>query len=236
MEILTIKERLQGNSYPGRGIITGLSSDGEKAVLAYFIMGRSVNSRNRVFVKTEDGIETKAFDEKLLSDPSLIIYSPVRKVNDYIIVTNGDQTDTIYDGLKKGFSFEQSLRKRTFEPDGPNYTPRISSVLDIDEGFKYQMSILKSDNGNPDCTDRYTFYYDNPIKGEGRFLHTYMKDADVLPSFEGEPERVFLKGDIDEFTNEIWDSLNNENKISLYTVFVNLKDKTEEYRLINKNI
>jgi IMP cyclohydrolase len=236
MEILTIKERLQGNSYPGRGIITGLSSDGEKAVFAYFIMGRSVNSRNRVFVKTEDGIETKAFDEKLLSDPSLIIYSPVRKVNDYIIVTNGDQTDTIYDGLKKGFSFEQSLRKRTFEPDGPNYTPRISSVLDIDEGFKYQMSILKSDNGNPDCTDRYTFYYDNPIKGEGRFLHTYMKDADVLPSFEGEPERVFVKGDIDEFTNEIWDSLNNENKISLYTVFVNLKDKTEEYRLINNNI
>lgn len=235
MEISTIRERLQGNSYPGRGIITGLSKDGESAVFAYFIMGRSENSRNRVFEKTEDGIKTKAFDEAKLTDPSLIIYSPVRKVNDFIIVTNGDQTDTIYDGLKAGFSFEQSLRKREFEPDGPNFTPRISSVLSFEGGYQYQMSILKSDNGNPDCCARYTFYYDNPISGEGRFLHTYMKDADVLPSFEGEPERVVIDKDIDGFTNEIWESLNNENKISLYTVYVNLNTGAEEYRLINKN-
>ena len=236
MEISTIKDLLVDNSYPGRGIVNGLSSDGKSAVCAYFIMGRSENSRNRIFVETEDGIETKAFDESKLEDPSLIIYSPIRTYKDMTIVTNGDQTDTIYEGLSKGLSFEQSLRSRTFEPDGPNYTPRISSCLKVSsKEFSYQMSILKSNAGNPECTDRYTFYYDNPIKGEGRFIHTYVGDGNPLPSFEGEPKRISIPNDIDEFTEEIWNSLNSDNKISLYTIYINLEDGSKEKRMINKN-
>ena len=186
-------------------------------------MGRSENSRNRVFEETEDGIRTRAFDESKLEDPSLIIYSPARTYGQNIIVTNGDQTDTIYDGLKSGLTFEQSLRSRTFEPDGPNYTPRISSCMNFEGGYFFEMSILKSNEGCPDCTDRYNFYYDKPMAGN------------PLPSFEGEPERVIISGDIDEFTNEIWEALNSENKISLYTVFVDIASMKKETRIINKN-
>jgi hypothetical protein len=235
MKLSTTRDVLCSNSYPGRGIITGLSEDGKTAVCAYFIMGRSENSRNRVFEETEDGIRTRAFDESKLEDPSLIIYSPARTYGQNIIVTNGDQTDTIYDGLKSGLTFEQSLRSRTFEPDGPNYTPRISSCMNFEGGYSIEMSILKSNEGCPDCTDRYNFYYDKPIAGEGRFIHTYIGDGNPLPSFEGEPERVIIKGDIDEFTNEIWDALNTDNKISLYTVFVDIASMKKETRIINKN-
>lgn len=235
MKLSTTRDVLGSNSYPGRGIITGLSQDGKTAICAYFIMGRSENSRNRVFEETADGIRTRAFDESKLEDPSLIIYSPARTFGKNIIVTNGDQTDTIYEGLKKGLSFEQSLRSRTFEPDAPNYTPRISSCMNFEGGYSFEISILKSNEGNPDCTDRYNFYYDKPIAGEGRFIHTYVGDGNPLPSFEGEPERVSIGGNIDEFTAEIWEALNEDNKISLYTVFVDVETGKKETRIINKN-
>ena len=236
MEMLSIEKELQGNSYPGRGIIIGKSADGTKAVTAYFIMGRSENSRNRVFVEEGEGIRTQAFDPSKLTDPSLIIYAPVRVLGNKTIVTNGDQTDTIYEGMDKQLTFEQSLRSREFEPDGPNYTPRISGVMHIENGtFNYAMSILKSNNGNPAACNRYTFDYRNPVAGEGRFIHTYMKDANPLPSFEGEPTWVRISGDIDTFTNMIWNNLNEDNKVSLFVRFIDIETGKYETRIINKN-
>ncbi|MBP9000877.1 MAG: IMP cyclohydrolase [Lachnospiraceae bacterium] len=227
---------LNTNAYPGRGIIIGRSRDGKSAVTAYFIMGRSANSRNRVFVTEGEGIKTQAFDPSKLEDPSLIIYAPVRVLNDSTIVTNGDQTDTVYDNMKDGKTFEESLRCRKYEPDGPNFTPRISGIINIKDGrYDYAMSILKSDNGDPDCCNRYTFTYDNPKAGEGRFIHTYMQDGNPLPSFEGEPEWIDIEGDIDEFTSMLWDNLNEENKVSLFVRFINIATKETETRIVNKN-
>lgn len=227
---------LNTNAYPGRGIIIGRSRDGKSAVTAYFIMGRSTNSRNRVFVKEGEGIRTQAFDPSKLEDPSLIIYAPVRVLNDSTIVTNGDQTDTVYDNMKDGKTFEESLRCRKYEPDGPNFTPRISGIINIKDGsYDYVMSILKSDNGDPDCCNRYTFTYDNPKAGEGRFIHTYMQDGNPLPSFEGEPEWIDIEGDIDEFTSMLWDNLNEENKVSLFVRFIDIATKETETRIVNKN-
>ena len=236
MEKLSIEKQLKANAYPGRGIIIGKSADGVHAVTAYFIMGRSENSRNRVFVEDGEGIRTQAFDPSKLTDPSLIIYAPVRVLGNKTIVTNGDQTDTIYDGMDKQMTFEQSLRCREFEPDGPNYTPRISGVMHIENGtYNYAMSILKSNNGNPESCNRYTYAYENPIAGEGRFIHTYMNDGNPLPSFEGEPEWIGIEGDIDTFTDLIWNSLNEENKVSLFVRYINIADGTYETRIVNKN-
>ena len=224
-------EALSQNSYPGRGILLGKSEDGQSAVIAYFIMGRSVNSRNRVFVAEGDALKTRAFDESKLTDPSLIIYAPVRVLGDMTIVTNGDQTDTVYDGLAHGMSFSDALRQRTFEPDGPNYTPRISGAV---EGFGYVLSILKSANGNPDSVRRYYFEYPQPVAGEGHFIHTYRCDGNPLPSFEGEPEQVLIEGDIDSFTNGIWDSLNAENRVSLFVRFIDVESGAYETRIVNR--
>lgn len=236
MEIRSIADELSGNPYPGRGIIIGRSGDGLKAVTAYFIMGRSVNSRNRVFVEDGEGIRTQAFDPDKLSDPSLIIYAPVRVLGNKTIVTNGDQTDTIYEGMDKQLTFEQTLRSRKFEPDAPNYTPRISGIMHIENGsYNYAMSILKSSNGNPDACNRYTFAYENPAAGEGRFIHTYIGDGNPLPSFEGEPKLVEISGDIDEFTSVVWDNLNEENKVSLFVRFIDIKTGNYETRIVNKN-
>lgn len=227
---------LKENAYPGRGIVIGKSKDGKYAVTAYFIMGRSVNSRNRVFVEDGEGIRTQAFDESKLTDPSLIIYSPVRVLGNKTIVTNGDQTDTIYDGMDKQLTFEQSLRVRKYEPDEPNYTPRISGVMHVDNGkFNYAMSILKSNSGDPEEADRFTFAYENPKEGEGRFIHTYMRDENPLPSFEGEPEKVIIDGNIDEFTDMIWNSLNEDNKVSLFVRFIDIKTGKYDTRIVNKN-
>ena len=238
MELRTLEKELSENAYPGRGIVTGASKDGKYAVMAYFIMGRSVNSRNRVFVEYEEGIRTQAFDPAKLEDPSLIIYSPVRVINNKTIVTNGDQTDTIFDGVRNGISFEQSLRCREFEPDAPNYTPRISAIVRVDPErniFRYVMSILKSDNGNPDSCQRFTFGYRQPVAGEGHFIHTYMHDGNPLPSFEGEPKRVIIDKDIDEFTNMLWTNLNEENKVSLFVRYIDIKTGEYETRIVNKN-
>ena len=236
MQESSLKELLANNEYPGRGIVIGRCACGKYAVTAYFIMGRSSNSRNRVFVTEGEGIRTEAFDPSKLEDPSLIIYAPVRVLGKDTIVTNGDQTDTVYDGMKDGLTFEQSLRSREFEPDGPNYTPRISGVLHVEDGkFDYQMSILKSADGNPECCNRYTFSYDKPIAGEGRFIHTYMHDGNPLPSFEGEPEKVHIEGDIDKFTDEVWNALNEENKVSLFVRFINIETGEYETRIKNKN-
>ena len=236
MDKANIATLLNTNAYPGRGIIIGRSRDGKSAVTAYFIMGRSANSRNRVFVTEGEGIRTQAFDPSKLEDPSLIIYAPVRVLNDSTIVTNGDQTDTVYDNMKDGKTFEESLRCRKYEPDGPNFTPRISGIINIKDGrYDYAMSILKSDNGDPDCCNRYTFTYDNPKAGEGRFIHTYMQDGNPLPSFEGEPEWIDIEGDIDEFTSMLWDNLNEENKVSLFVRFIDIATKETETRIVNKN-
>ena len=236
MKTQSLAAELSTTTYPGRGIVIGQSQDGKYAVTAYFIMGRSVNSRNRVFVEDGQGIRTQAFDPSKLSDPSLIIYAPVRVLGKDTIVTNGDQTDTIYEGMKAGKSFEQSLRVRKFEPDEPNYTPRISGVMHIEDGqFEYAMSILKSNDGDPDCCNRYTFTYDNPKNGEGRFIHTYMQDGDPLPSFEGEPTKVDITGDIDSFTNLVWDNLNEDNKVSLFVRFIEIRTGKTETRIVNKN-
>lgn len=236
MKKLSIAAELASNSYPGRGIVMGRSDDGVYAVAAYFIMGRSVNSRNRIFVEEGEGICTQAFDESKVSDPSLIIYAPVRKLGNKLIVTNGDQTDTIYDGLDHQMTFEQSLRSRCFEPDGPNFTPRISGVMHIKEdSFNYALSILKSNNGDPDSCNRFTFAFENPKAGEGRFIHTYMGDGNPLPSFEGEPKLVDVTGDIDEYTKLLWDNLNEDNKVSLFVRFVNIKTGEYETRIVNKN-
>ena len=236
MEKLSLDRELKENAYPGRGIVIGISPDGKKAVTAYFIMGRSSNSRNRIFVEYEDGIRTEAFDPSKLEDPSLIIYAPVRVLGDYTIVTNGDQTDTIYDGMRNGLNFEQTLRSREFEPDAPNYTPRISGIMEIKDGkYRYAMSILKSDNGNPEACNRFAFYYNNPLAGEGRFIHTYMHDGNPLPSFEGEPKLVEVMDDINGYTDLIWNSLNEENKVSLFVRYIDIANGRYETRIVNKN-
>ncbi|MBQ7158791.1 MAG: IMP cyclohydrolase, partial [Treponema sp.] len=220
----------------GRGIVIGRSADGKKAITAYFIMGRSENSRNRVFVKDGNGIRTQAFDPSKMKDPSLIIYAPVRVLGNKTIVTNGDQTDTIYENMDKQQTFEHSLRSREFEPDAPNYTPRISGVMHVADGdYNFAMSILKSDNGDPASCNRYTYAYSNPKAGVGRFIHTYMGDGNPLPSFEGEPELVSIEGDIDTFTNTVWNNLNEENKVSLFVRFINIADGSWEDRIVNKN-
>lgn len=236
MKMLSLSEELKNNAYPGRGIVLGKTEDGKKAVAAYFIMGRSENSRNRIFVEEGEGIRTQAFDPSKLVDPSLIIYAPVRVLGNKTIVTNGDQTDTIYDGMDKQMTFEQALRSREFEPDGPNYTPRISGIMHLEAGkYNYAMSILKSDNGDADSCNRYTFAYENPKAGEGRFIHTYMHDGNPLPSFEGEPKLVGISGDIDGFTQEVWESLNEENKVSLFVRFIDIETGAYETRIVNKN-
>ena len=223
-------------SYPGRGIVIGTSEDGKYAVCAYFIMGRSENSRNRVFVEDGEGIRTQAFDPSKMEDPSLIIYAPVRVLGDSTIVTNGDQTDTIYDLMKEGKTFEESLRTREFEPDAPNYTPRISGLMNVEGGkYDFAMSILKSNNGDPSQCLRFTYTYDNPKAGEGYFIHTYMQDGNPLPSFEGEPTRVNIAGDIDTFTNNVWNALNADNKVSLFTRYIEIATGKYETRIINKN-
>ncbi|MGP1611473.1 MAG: IMP cyclohydrolase [Catonella sp.] len=227
---------LSVGTYPGRGIIVGKSKDGKYAMTAYFIMGRSENSRNRVFVEDGEGIRTKAFDESRLLDPSLIIYSPVKVIGKKTIITNGDQTDTIFDFINAGKCFNAALMTREFEPDAPNYTPRISTLINVEmEKLHFRMSILKSDDGNPDCCNRYFYDYDNIPAGEGRFIHTYKEDVEPLPSFEGEPVRVSLDGDIDEFSENIWKSLNEDNKVSLFTRFIEIKTGKYETRIINKN-
>ncbi len=237
MNMLSLEQELKNNSYPGRGIIIGKSADGTKAVAAYFIMGRSENSRNRVFVTEGEGIRTEAFDPSKLTDPSLIIYAPVRVLGNKTIVTNGDQTDTIYEGMDKQLTFEQSLRSREFEPDGPNYTPRISGILHIENGsYNYAMSILKSNNGNPDACNRYTFAYEKPVSGEGHFIHTYQCDGNPLPSFEGEPKLVAIPDDMDEFVNMLWSSLNEENKVSLFVRYIDIATGTYETKIVNKNV
>ena len=236
MKTLDIATLLRENAYPGRGIILGKTPDGKNAVIAYFIMGRSVNSRNRVFEATADGIRTKAFDESKLSDPHLIIYSPVRVLGNKTIVTNGDQTDTIYDHMDRQETFEQSLRTREYEDDAPNYTPRISGIVHMEEdSFNYAMSILKSADGNPDSVHRFTFSYNSPLCGEGHFIHTYMGDGNPLPSFEGEPEKIATVDDIDAFTDMLWNSLNEDNKVSLFVRYINIETKQATDRIVNKN-
>ncbi|NBJ91796.1 IMP cyclohydrolase [Parablautia muri] len=236
MEMLSLARELAENAYPGRGIVIGRSKDKANAVTAYFIMGRSSNSRNRIFSVDGEGIRTEAFDPSKLEDSSLIIYAPVRVSGHRTIVTNGDQTDTIYEGFEKGLTFEQSLRSREFEPDGPNYTPRISGVMQIEDGkYAYAMSILKSNNGNPKGCNRYTYTYENPAAGEGRFIHTYLHDGNPLPSFAGEPKLVEITGDIDEFTSLVWNSLNEENKVSLFVRYIDIATGTYETRIVNKN-
>lgn len=237
MDILSIENQLTSNPYPGRGILIGKSADGKNAVIAYFIMGRSENSRNRIFVEEGDGIRTQAFDESKLEDPSLIIYAPVRVLGNKTIVTNGDQTDTIYNLMNQQMTFEQSLRTREFEPDAPNYTPRISGIVKTeDNDFNFAMSILKSANGDPSSCQRYTFSYSNPINGQGRFIHTYKCNENPLPSFEGEPKLVEIgNDDIDTFANKLWIALNDENKVSLFVRYINLETNTVDSRIINKN-
>ena len=224
---------LNENAYPGRGIVLGRSADNQKAVIAYFIMGRSVNSRNRVFTKTEDGIRTEAHDPSKMVDPSLIIYHPVRVLPEGTIVTNGDQTDTIRDTMAAGQGYLPALMQREFEPDGPNYTPRISGV--VYPNGSYMLSILKSFGGDPSCCVRNVFTFDAPKAGTGHFIHTYKCDGNPLPSFEGEPELVSISGDIDAFTDMVWTSLNADNKVSLYTRFIDIATGEIEERIVNKN-
>lgn len=236
MKMEHLDKLLQENTYPGRGIVIGQSEDGKHAVIAYFIMGRSQNSRNRVFVEDGDGIRTQAHDPAKLTDPSLIIYHPVRVLENVTVVTNGDQTDTICDFLQEGKSFQAALRTRTFEPDDPNFTPRISGVVKLKKkSFNYRLSILKSAGGNSDSVQRFFFEYLEPVPGEGQFLHTYRCDGDPIPSFVGEPVSVEIKGDIDTFTKKLWDSLNPDNKVSLFVRYIKLKSGVTETRIENKN-
>lgn len=233
MQIKSLATELNTNTYPGRGIVLGKSKDGKKAVIAYFIMGRSANSRNRIFEENDrGGIRTKAFDESKMEDPSLIIYNPVLKIDGKTIVTNGDQTDTTYDHMKEGFCYHHALVTREFEPDAPNYTPRISGI--VKPNGDYNLSILKSNLGMPECV-RYFFEYP-AHPGMGHFIHTYEHDGDPIPSFEGEPTPVEIDGsDIDAFTSTVWDNLNEDNKVSLFTRFINLENGEEETRIVNKN-
>lgn len=231
-----IYELIKDNSYVGRGIIVGKSADARKAVGAYFIMGRSANSRNRVFCESEGMIITKPFDPSKVEDPSLIIYNAVRRFENRLILTNGDQTDTVYEGLKKGLSFHEALESRCFEPDAPNFTPRISAMITFAEGdFSYQMSILKSVDAEGSACARYGFSYP-AVSGLGHFIHTYACDGDPIPTFQGEPERIRIPDDIDAFTGQIWNGLNEDNKISLYVSYTDLATGEEEHRLINKNV
>ncbi len=238
--MLDIGKLLKENTYPGRGIVVGLTPDGKRAAVGYFIMGRSVNSRNRVFVAQPDGgIITKAFDESKMVDPSLIIYAPVRVPEKGLwIVTNGDQTDTVRDFLAEGRSFEEALRTRTFEPDPPNWTPRISALVDVRGGkAAYRMSILKSDDGNGDSVQRFFWEYDQPVAGEGHFLHTYRCDGNPIPSFAGDPEKISVCNDFDAFTATLWENLNPDNKVSLFTAFLNLETgEAENTAILNKNV
>ena len=234
MNNLDFNALLASHPYPGRGIMLGRSADNKKAVIAYFIMGRSVNSRNRVFETTADGIRTKAFDESKMTDPSLIIYHPVRTVGNTTIVTNGDQTDTIRDGLLAGEVFAQSLRKRTFEPDAPNYTPRISGILH--GNGSYALSILKSADGNPASTRRQFFGYEEPLAGQGHFIHTYQENADPLPAFQGEPRQVAVTApDAETLAKEIWANLNEDNKVSLFVRYIDLETQACDTVIINKH-
>ena len=236
MKLISVSDYLKDNTYPGRGIIIGKTLCGRYAVTAYFIMGRSENSRNRVFVEDGEGIRTKAFDESKLVDPSLIIYSPVRVLDNKLIVTNGDQTDTIYDMMSKNFTFEQALRTRTFEPDSPNFTPRISGMLKfLDSDFTYNLSILKSADGNPESCERFTYSYLAPLNGVGHIIHTYKCDGNPIPSYEGEPKRIEINEDIDQFTNTLWNSLNEENKVSLFVRYVDLLTHEAKTKIVNKN-
>ena len=231
---LNLNELLSSNSYPGRGILLGRSADNKKAVMAYFIMGRSANSRNRIFAETEDGIRTRAFDESKMTDPSLIIYHPVRTVGDTTIVANGDQSDTIRDGLLSGEVFAQSLRKRTFEPDAPNYTPRISGILHGDGS--YALSILKSADGDPSSCRRQFFGYEDPLAGQAHFIHTYQCDGDPLPAFEGEPRQVAISApDAETLAQEMWKNLNEDNKVSLFVRYIDLQTRESETVIINKH-
>ena len=235
MELFDLRKELAENSYPGRGIVIGQSEDGRFAAIAYFIMGRSVNSRNRVFVEDGEGLRTRAFDPGKLSDPSLVIYAPVRVLGNATVVTNGDQTDTVYDFMKEGKTFEEALCTRTFEPDAPNYTPRISGVVERTDGaFTYKLSILKSGDGDPDAPERFFFAY-TPKAGKGHFLHTYRCDGNPIPSFDGEPTPVKIEGDLDAFTRLVWESLNEDNKVSLFTRFIDLETGEWESRIVNKN-
>lgn len=236
MNLKNLEKTLSENEYPGRGIVIGKSEDGKYAVSAYWIMGRSENSRNRVFVEDGEGLRTQAFDESKMVDPHLIIYWPVRVLGNRTIVTNGDQTDTINDGLKAGKTFEQSLLCREFEDDAPNYTPRISGLMNVEGGkFDFSMSILKSDNGDGSRCNRFTYDYSNPKEGVGRYIHTYMGNGSPLPSFEGEPELVELKGNIDELTDRIWNSLNADNKVSLFVRYIDIATGKYESCIVNRN-
>ena len=236
MKLLDLAQTLRDNIYPGRGILLGKSACGNYGVIAYFIMGRSVNSRNRVFVEQNGGIRTQAFDPAKLADPSLIIYAPVRVLGNRTIVTNGDQTDTVYDYLTQGKTFEEALETRIFEPDGPNYTPRISGLVTVEDGnLSYKLSILKSAGGNPDSCQRFTFDYAQPLAGQGHFIHTYRCDGNPIPSFEGEPETVALSGDLDAFGDLVWENLNEDNKVSLFVRYIDLRDGSCRTRIYNKN-
>ena len=234
-KINTVEELLENNTYPGRGIIIGKTPDGKKAMAAYFIMGRSENSRNRIFTEKNGEVFTEPFDAAKVQDPSLIIYAAVRTYENNLIVTNGNQTDTIYDGLKEGKCFTKALESREFEPDGPNFTPRISGMLTFGEGdFTYQMSILKSADAQGSACNRFTYKY-APVSGLGHFLHTYVCDGNPIPTFQGEPERIAVCDDIDEMAGRLWKSLNEQNKISLYVRCVDLETGAVENRLVNKN-
>ncbi len=238
MEIKTLENELNSLAYHGRGIIIGKSADGKKAITAYFIMGRSVNSRNRVFVAEGNAMRTKAFDESKMVDPHLIIYYPVRVLGNKTIVTNGDQTDTIYELMDKQMTFEQALRTREFEDDAPNYTPRISGIIHHENGdMNYAMSILKSADGDGSSCQRYTYAYSNPIAGRAKFIHTYKCDGEPLPSFEGEPKTLELPNvDIDTMTDIIWTNLNEDNKVSLFVRYIDLATGETESRIVNKNV
>lgn len=235
-EVFDLKDLLSDNTYPGRGIVIGKTPDGKKAAIAYFIMGRSENSRNRVFVENGDEVIIHPFDASKVEDPSLIIYSPIKTIENKVIVTNGDQTDTIYEFISDGKSFEEALETRCFEPDGPNFTPRISGILNLGENdFSYKMSILKSADEKGTACNRYTYSY-APINGIGHFIHTYLCDGNPIPTFCGEPERISIMDDIDEFADMIWNNLNSNNKISLYVRYIDLADGTIENVMYNKNI
>ncbi len=238
MEIRSVENELNSLAYHGRGIMIGKSCDGEKAVIAYFIMGRSENSRNRVFVTDGEGIRTQAFDESKMVDPHLIIYAPVKVLGNKTIVTNGDQTDTVYDLMDRQMTFEQSLRTREFEDDAPNYTPRISGIVHIENGeMNYALSILKSAEGDASSCQRYTFAYSSPLAGKAKFIHTYNGDGSPLPSFEGEPKTVLLPDeDIDTFTETVWNNLNEDNKVSLFVRYIDIKNGSYQSRIVNKNV